>query len=209
MLTIHTLILGSLENNTFILADDASGEAGVVDPSFELEPIIDLLEENQYRLRFILLTHAHYDHTINALSLSNRYTPTIPIGLHPSDQSLWKDGCGADLFGLHFKPDRDTDLHLYHGQILSLGLEEIEVRHTPGHSPGSVVFILHTNQTVIAGDLIFYHGIGRTDLPGGDTIVLTRSIQTQIFRLPRTYHLLPGHGPATTVAEEIDHNPYL
>jgi hydroxyacylglutathione hydrolase len=209
MLTIHTLILGPLENNTIIVADETSGEAIVVDPSFELDPIFDLLEENEYRLRTILLTHAHFDHTVNTLPLSNRYNPTIPIGLHSADLFLWENGGGAELFGVNFKPSRNPDFHLYHGQKISLGHEEIEVRQTPGHTPGSVVFILQSNQTVITGDLIFFHGVGRTDLPGGDSRALIRSIQTQIFNLPGPYHLIPGHGPETTIAEEAENNPFL
>jgi len=209
MLTIHTLILGPIENNTIIVADDTTGEAVVVDPSFELEPILDLLEENEYRLRAILLTHAHFDHCVNTLPLSNHYNPPIPIAFHPADQFLWENGGGAELFGVNFKPSRNPDIHLYHGQKISIGHEEIEVRQTPGHTPGSVVFILHSNQTVLTGDLIFFHGVGRTDLPGGDSHALTRSIQTQILSLPQAYHLIPGHGPDTTIAEEAKHNPYV
>lgn len=209
MLTIHTLILGPIENNTIIVADDSTGEAVVVDPSFELEPILDLLEENEYRLRMILLTHAHFDHSVNTLPLSNHYNPPIPIALHPADQFLWENGGGAELFGVNFKPPRNPDIHLYHGQKIAIGHEEIEVRQTPGHTPGSVVFILHSNQSVLTGDLIFFHGVGRTDLPGGDSRALTRSIQTQILSLPQAYHLIPGHGPDTTIAEEAKHNPSL
>jgi len=209
MLTIHTLILGPLENNTYILGDEKSGEAAVVDPSFELEPMLDLLEENEYRLRFILLTHAHFDHMVNALTLSNHYEPPVKIALHPSDLPLWENGGGASLFGLTFQPDRAPGFHFHHGQKIHLGQEEIEIRHTPGHSPGSVIFVLHGNQIALTGDLIFYRGVGRTDLPGGDPHSLIESIQSQVFTLPPAYGLLPGHGPATTVTDEIKLNPFL
>lgn len=209
MITIHALILGPLENNTYLLGDDSTGEAALVDPSFELEHILDVIEEHEYRLRYILLTHAHFDHIVNAQVISDRYSPTIPLGLHPSDLSLWTSGGGADLFGVDFKPTRQPDLHFYASQKIKLGKEEIEVRHTPGHTPGSVCFVLPSNQTVLTGDLIFYRSVGRTDLQGGDTRALIRSIEGQIFTLPPAYHIRPGHGPATTVREEIDENPFF
>lgn len=209
MLNIHTLILGPLENNTYILADEHTGQAAVVDPSFELEPVLDLLQEYEYRIRYILLTHSHFDHVVNALPLSDRYNPTIPIALHPSDEALWKEGSGADLFGINFRPNRLPDFHLFHTQKIQLGSDEIEVRQTPGHTPGSVCFVLHTNQAVLTGDLIFFHSVGRTDLKGGDAVALVNSIEKQIFTLPPVYRLLSGHGPESSVEEELHNNPFL
>jgi hydroxyacylglutathione hydrolase len=209
MLIIHTLALGPMENNTLVVADEKTGDAIVVDPSFELEPILDLVEENEYRLRLILLTHAHFDHSVNALPLSDRFSPPVPVSLHPSDLSLWTNGGSADLFGVHSKPSRNPDSYLFDGQHILLGEEEIEVRHTPGHTPGSVVFVIPVNHTVITGDLIFFHSIGRTDLPGGDSNDLFHSIRAKIFTLPRGYRLIPGHGPETSVAEEVENNPFL
>lgn len=209
MLNIHSLILGPLENNTYILSASSSGEAIVVDPSFELDPILDVLAENQYRLSHILLTHAHYDHMVNVFKLLENFSPLVHIGLHPNDLELWNTGGGADLFGLKFQPARNPDLHLFSGQKILLGSDEIEVRHTPGHTPGSVIFVLHSNQTIITGDLIFFHSVGRTDLPGGDHFTLLHSIESQVFSFPGSYMILPGHGPSTTVLEEVRNNPFL
>ena len=209
MITIHSLVLGPLENNTYILSSPLNREAIVVDPSYEFEPILDVLTENQYRLSHILLTHAHYDHMVNVFKLSENFSPFVQIGLQPNDLELWNSGGGADLFGLQFQSARNPDLHLYSGQRIPLGGEEIEVRHTPGHTPGSVIFVLHSNQTIITGDLIFFHSVGRTDLPGGDHFTLLHSIESQVFSLPGSYTILPGHGPSTTVLEEVRNNPFL
>lgn len=209
MFIIHTLILGPLENNTYLIADEETGQAAIIDPSFEREPIIDIINQYKYLPKYILITHAHFDHTVNAIALSDQFSPPVPIALHPSDLQLWENGSGAEYFGIQFKPDRRPDLNLYHRQKILLGDKEIEVRHVPGHSPGSLVFVLHPNQLVLTGDLIFYRGVGRTDLPGGNATHLTKSITSQIFTLPGNYQLLPGHGPSTTVAEEIRFNPYI
>mgnify|MGYP001767192018 FL=1 len=103
----------------------------------------------------------------------------------------------------------DPDLTLAHGQVLPFGDSTIEVRHTPGHSPGSVTFYLPSLKTALTGDLIFRQGIGRTDLNGGNFDQLCESIRDQIYTLPPDTVLIPGHGLNTTVADEIHSNPYV
>ncbi|HNR01940.1 MAG TPA: MBL fold metallo-hydrolase [Anaerolineaceae bacterium] len=103
----------------------------------------------------------------------------------------------------------DPDFYLEDDQSIKLNNSIIQVRHAPGHSPGSVVFYIDDIKTAVVGDLIFYQGIGRTDLDGGSFNQLKKSIETQIFTLPPQTLLIPGHGPTTTVGEEMRLNPYV
>jgi glyoxylase-like metal-dependent hydrolase (beta-lactamase superfamily II) len=100
-------------------------------------------------------------------------------------------------------------LRFQHNQKLAVGGAQVEVRHTPGHSPGHVIFYAASDQTVFCGDLIFQHSVGRTDLPGGSHAALLASIRTQVLTLPPETRLLPGHGAETTVGAEAAENPFL
>jgi hydroxyacylglutathione hydrolase len=208
-LKIHTLILGPLQNNTYLVANEQSGEAVIIDPSFDITRAADEIRKNEYNLTGIWLTHAHFDHWAGIQILQALFGQSIPIGLQPSDLPLWNRAGDAAIFGFDIKPGSKPQLQFKHGQVLRLGNSEIEVRHTPGHSAGHVVFYTVEASIVFCGDLIFQMGIGRTDLPGGDYAALLRSIQTQILTLPHDTRLLCGHGPETTVAAERTCNPYI
>jgi len=116
---------------------------------------------------------------------------------------------GAAFFGMHIDPAPQPTIHLSHGQKLYLGKQEFEVRHCPGHTPGQVVFYCKSEKLLFCGDVIFWGGIGRTDLPGGDYDTLIRSISTQILTLPNETRLLSGHGGETKVGVERAENPFL
>jgi glyoxylase-like metal-dependent hydrolase (beta-lactamase superfamily II) len=141
--------------------------------------------------------------------LTRAFTYPIQIGLHAADLDLWKQGGGARFFGMEIEPGPKPTLFFTHAQKLFLGTATLEVRHTPGHTPGHVIFYAAENGIVFCGDLIFNHGIGRSDLPGGDQIELLNSIRTQVLTLPPQTRLLSGHGPETTVGEETVENPFL
>ncbi|MCJ7622928.1 MAG: MBL fold metallo-hydrolase [Anaerolineaceae bacterium] len=208
-LSIHTLILGPMENNTFILGDADARDAVVIDPSFNDGLIQKETKKFDLEIKAIWLTHAHFDHYAGASSLSKSYNPPLPISLHIDDLSLWRRGGGAREFGIDVDQEIEPKIYLKHKEILYVGKQEVEVRHTPGHSPGHIVFYVKDIGTVFCGDLIFRRGIGRTDLPGGDYQTLITSIKTQIFSLPSETRLLCGHGPETTVAQETTLNPFL
>jgi len=201
--------LGELENNTYLMADPLSNKAVVIDPGFDSQVVASEARKRGWEIQAIWLTHAHFDHIagiIDILSISNN---SLPIGLHPDDLSLLKQGGGASLFGFHLKPSPEPTLWFTHGQVIFVGGYSISVRHTPGHTAGHVVFYSLESSLVLCGDLIFYHGIGRTDLLGGNHATLLRSIREQILSLPDETRLLSGHGPESTVAEERDNNPFL
>jgi hydroxyacylglutathione hydrolase len=208
-LEIVSIQLGPLENNSYLLADPIIRQAVVIDPSFESRIILEEASRRDWRISAIWLTHAHFDHIAGIADLQlDRETP-LPVGLHRSDLPLWQQSGGARLFGLEIDPGPVPTLEFTHGQILRLGEQSLEVRHTPGHTPGHVIFYSHENSAAIVGDLIFYRGVGRTDLPGGNHSVLLHSIREQILTLPPSTRLLSGHGAETTVEEERDFNPFL
>ena len=206
---ILNFILGPLANNTYLIADPASGSAVVIDPTFDPTPVTDTANQMGWAIEAIWLTHAHFDHIAGCAEIIRRTRPDLPVALHPADLPVWREKGGARMFGFEIDPGPIPSLALAHGQILRLGAEVFEVRHTPGHSPGHVVFYSASAQTVLCGDLIFYRSVGRTDLPGGSSAQLAASIQSQIFSLPRETRLLPGHGPETKVGDELDENPYV
>ncbi len=207
-LEIVRLVLGPMENNTYLLAD--SGQAVVVDPSFDSELVLEIVEKHGWDLAAIWLTHAHFDH-IAGVQVIQQATgkATLPVGLHTADLPLWQQGGGARLFGMNIAPGPDPSIHFEHGQIITLGESRLEVRHAPGHTPGHVMFYAAEAGAMLVGDVIFYHGIGRTDLPGGSQAVLMQSIREQVLTLPVQTRLLSGHGPETTIEEELAGNPYL
>ena len=207
-LEIVRLVLGPMENNTYLLAD--SGKAVVIDPSFDSETVLQVVEKRSWELTAIWLTHAHFDHIagVQTIQQASRKGP-LPVGLHNDDLPLWKQGGGARLFGMNIEPGPAPSMHFEHGQLLALGGSQIEVRHAPGHTPGHVMFYSVEASAMLVGDVIFYHGVGRTDLPGGSQAVLMRSIREQVLTLPPQTKLFSGHGPETTVEEELEENPFL
>jgi len=208
-LTISTYVLGPLENNTYLLADSASSEAVIIDPALGSEAMLNEIQRSHLKITAIWITHAHFDHISGINQLVKAIKPLESIGLHPDDLGLWREGGGARYFGINLRPEVEPTVFFSHGQQLNLGKYFIEVRHTPGHSRGHVVFYAKDIATVFCGDLIFHRSIGRTDLPGSDLSVLLNSIRSQILTLPPQTRLLSGHGPETSVGAEKTQNPYL
>lgn len=209
MLEIVTFVLGPVETNTYLAADPVTGEAVCIDPAWDGEVILAEAQQRGWRVTQIWLTHAHFDHFGGAAALAGGVQPPLPVALHALDKPLWRLGGGAPWFGLEIEPGPEPSMDLVHGQVIPIGTNEIEVRHAPGHSPGHVIFYCAAQQVAFTGDVIFQGGIGRTDLPGGNYRQLIKSIEQQVFSLPEETRLLSGHGPATSVREERQSNPFL
>lgn len=209
MLSIVTLTLGPVQTNAYLIADDATKAAAVIDPAAEGHVILEESASRGWRITNIWLTHAHFDHLSGAAVVADGSSPPPPVALHPDDYWLWRNEGGAPFFGMRIDPGPEPTIDLEHGQILRLGELELEVYHTPGHTPGHVVFYCASEKVVFCGDVIFQGSIGRTDLPGGDYQTLMKSIQTQILPLPDDTRLLSGHGPESTVGRERVTNPFL
>lgn len=208
-LEIFTFSLGPLDNNTYLLVDTNTSEAVIIDPTFDSQQVLQVILERKLHLTQVWLTHAHFDHIAGAKLFSQLSQPPLPIGIHRDDLELYQTGGGAGMFGIQMPEMPQPSLFFDHGQILRVGQEEVEVRHTPGHSRGHVIFYAPQANAAVVGDLIFQNGVGRTDLPGGSSTQLLKSIYQQVLTLPPETRLLPGHGEETTVQDQADHNPYL
>lgn len=209
MIELFQFVLGPLENNSFILKADGSREAFIVDPSFDPAPMFEHIRQNHLDILGILLTHAHFDHIAGIPYLCSVLPPPIDIFLALADEALYAQAGGARQFGIHLGELPPTTRYLSHGEHLQLGKDIIETRAVPGHTPGHMLFYLPSIEAALCGDLIFKQSIGRTDLPGGDFDTILASIHNQVLTLPPGTTLYPGHGPETTVSDEMAHNPFL
>jgi hydroxyacylglutathione hydrolase len=208
-LEIVTLVQEPLPNNTYLIADSETRQAAVIDPSFEGQVVLDEAKRRGWSLRQIWLTHAHFDHIAGVEPIASAFAPPLLVGLHPADLELWDQAGGAEDFGFKIPQPARPEIMFYQGQILTLGQLKFMVRHTPGHTHGTVVFYCPEFRVLFSGDVLLKGGIGRTDLPGGNLIELKHSIRMQIASLPDEVRVLPGHGPETTLGEEKKSNPFL
>ncbi len=209
MLEIVTLTLGPVQTNAYLVAEPESGTAAVIDPAWDGHLILSEARRRGWRIAHLWYTHAHFDHIGGAAAIADALQPAPSIALHPNEHVLWRAGGGAALFGFQIDPGPEPGVDLFHGQTLRLGQVEVEVRFTPGHTPGHCVFYVASQRLCFCGDLIFQGSVGRTDLPGGSWETLLASIRAQVFTLPEETRLLCGHGPPTTVGEEKRNNPFV
>lgn len=208
-LKVETFVLGPIENNTYLVTDLETGESAIVDPASSSNELLEVIQRNAYPIKFILITHAHFDHLGGVKWLKNTLPGTPQTILHQDDASLWESGGGAREFGFDFEVGSPPDILVSEDPGLALGKSKMTILHTPGHTPGHVTFYFPAALKAFCGDLIFFHGIGRTDLSYGNEGDLFASIREVIFSLPTQTVLYPGHGPATTVGEERKNNPFL
>ncbi len=206
---IITLPLPPLQTNAYLAVEPSLGEAVLFDaPLRAMEGIAPHLEKHGCKLTAVYLTHGHWDHILDA-HLFN--AAGIPVFGHAADRFLLDDPTVQMSFSLPGLKIHSAKLDglLTHGQELSLLGRDVEVRHVPGHSPGSVLFWFKNDKSVIAGDVLFKGSVGRTDFPGCSFDVLSKSIKEQIYPMPNDTILYPGHGPATTVGSEALSNPFV
>jgi hydroxyacylglutathione hydrolase len=207
-LIIRALLVGIIQTNCYLIGDEVSREGAVIDPGGDPEPILAAIEAEGLTIRYILNTHAHFDHM--AANGSLLAATGARLAVHPADLELLATGGGGRWFGLLSSIYSPTpEIELSDGQELALGELRIKVLHTPGHSPGHVAFYLSNEGVLFSGDALFQNSIGRTDLPGGDRATLVASIRHQFLALPDETVVYPGHGPDTTIGDERSHNPYL
>jgi len=209
-LTIVTFVLGPVSTNSYLVADTESERAVVIDPAWEGEVIVAEADRRGWPLEAIWLTHAHFDHFGGVAGVVNASPQTLQVALHPEDMPLWQMQGGAPLFGLQgFDPGPKPSIELKDDMRLQLGKRIFEVRHTPGHSQGHVMFLARDDGAAFCGDLIFQGSVGRVDLPGGSGQTLLDSIRREILTLPDETRLYSGHGPVTTVGAERTTNPFV
>jgi len=197
---------GQFGENCWLLADARTGEAVMIDPGEEPQMFLAELNTRGWSLGGIWITHGHIDHILGVAAVKR--ATGAPIYLHPADRPLYDSLTQqGSWFGLTVDPLPPPDRDLEAGQRLDVGGIEFTVRHTPGHSPGSVSFV--RQGTIFGGDVLFNGSIGRTDLPGGDAATLLKSIHRDFLSLPDSTVVRSGHGPETTIGVERLTNPFL
>jgi hydroxyacylglutathione hydrolase len=206
-LIVATLPVGLIQTNCYIAGCPETKVGAVIDPGGNPEIILAEVERQRLAIKYVLNTHAHFDHT-DANGAIVRATGAT-LALHPQDLPLLKASGGAALFGLRADPSPLPGLELHDGDELEVGTLRFTVLHTPGHTPGHVCFYEKAHGVLFDGDVLFCRSIGRTDLPGGDFRQMMDSIHKVLFALPDDTAVYSGHGPATTIGDEKRYNPWL
>ena len=199
---------GIAQTNCFLVADEAARQAVLFDaPDHTAGKVLDEAKRRGWDVVGLWLTHGHFDHVADHPEVTSRF-PDAQVLIHRLDEpKLLRPN--SSVFALPFTiAPRRADGYLEDGQKLTIGSLNVEVMHTPGHSPGHVMFHFPQEQALVGGDLIIGGAVGRTDLPGGDTAVLYGSIR-RVMELPPETRLLPGHGSPGTLGEELESNPYV
>ncbi len=200
---IKTFLEPPIDNNNYLLIDEKTKDAALVDCSAVDDSILEELDSEGARLKYILLTHGHFDHIAGI-----RQNPDIKIFMHKADLGwLNKVNSYMPMFGMPVMNIPQIDVFVEDGDIIKLGETEIKVIHTPGHTQGGVCY--YTSGSLFSGDTIFRECVGRCDLEGGDFDQIVESIENKIFTLPAETIIYPGHGSRTTVGWEKEHNRFL
>ena len=203
---IKTLVVGDYDTNCYILTPDSSIQAIVIDPADEPDVILDAIAEKGLDVKYIILTHGHWDHFGAAKYIAEK--TGAKIGIHKLDKKALSDSdlSMAFIFVDHLDEVK-PDMELSDGQVLKLGDLDAIIIHTPGHTPGGISILI--DDCLFTGDLIFKGSVGRTDLTGGSYETLLNSVKEKVLVLPDRIKIYPGHGPATTIGNERRQNPFL
>ena len=196
---LKALQVGPIGTNCYLLIDETTNKAAIVDPGDEANRILTTFPLRDLEVEYIFLTHGHYDHTTAVPELHDAL-PNAKVYIHKEDAN----GAGTHLFPL---AGQISDLHYYgEGDKLPLGNLTVKVLHTPGHSPGSVV--LQVEDVLFCGDTLFAGSCGRCDLRGGSFPQMLQSLM-RLYELPGNYHVLPGHDTLSTLDREREGNIYM
>ncbi len=201
--------VGPIACNCIILGDEVTKTGIVVDPGDDVENIYRALREHDLKLVAIVATHAHIDHVAALADLKAR--TGAPIMLHEADMPLYENiAAQAAWLGVPTPSTTDVDSYLHESQALQFGQHALRAVHTPGHTPGSVSFVIEQREPIIlSGDTLFAGGIGRTDLWGGSFTQIMQSIRSKLLAFEDNVTVIPGHGPQTTIGNERRTNPFI
>lgn len=205
---LETFPVGPLQCNCTVLGDETSGEAMVVDPGDNIPQILALLRKHKLQLKQIVVTHGHIDHVGGALRLKKATGAPILMNQHDLPQLEMMD-VQAGWLGTEPPEVAPPDASAEDGMMVGIAGHAAQVIFTPGHTQGSICLHFAPLSLLLAGDTLFAGSIGRTDLPGGDSRMILRSIHERVLTLPDATRVIPGHGPATTLGEERESNPFL
>jgi len=210
---IDCLVLGSFETNCYILRESESADdCLIIDTGLEAGGLVDFLCEHKLNPAAVILTHGHIDH-ISGLAKLRKKFPGIKTYVHKHDANMLSDRQSnlSFLAGLTAAAGDSlkADFTLEEGDLIEQAGIKLEVLHTPGHTPGGICLYSEKEQIVFVGDTLFADSVGRTDMPGGSTAQLIKSIKQKLLAMPDETVVYPGHGPQTTIGRERKYNPYL
>jgi glyoxylase-like metal-dependent hydrolase (beta-lactamase superfamily II) len=206
--TIIQLPLGPLQTNCYLLACNETGMAAVIDPSWDGRLLYEKAVDEGWTISELLLTHSHFDHVGGLAEI--KVLSSAPVSIHPDAVGMLENAVmAANLWQITIPEPPPADHLLADGDKIHIGNLQLDVLFTPGHAPGHVCFYLKDEGVLFDGDVLFRQSIGRTDLPGGDYQLLINSIKERLLTLPDETIVLCGHGPATTIGQERETNPFL
>lgn len=211
MVRVEKFVVNPLGENSFVISDETK-ECIFIDPGFyfddEYEEIRVYLENQHLKPVKIINTHCHFDHLMGVEFVREKYQ--VPFYVH-ADDAIWIERAveQAKTFGFEMNPVSPANKFITGNDIIKFGNTEFKIIHVPGHSPGHVVFYSEQNKILMAGDVLFYGSIGRTDLPGGNYQTLISGIEEKLLVLPDDTRVYCGHGPETTIGFEKRNNPFL
>ncbi|HNR49936.1 MAG: MBL fold metallo-hydrolase [Bacteriovoracaceae bacterium] len=207
-MVVHTVVVTEFMTNCFIVGDEVTKEAVVIDPGGEGQKILKEIEKMAMNVKAVVSTHAHVDHIGALKDIKNALGADIMM--HQAELPVLKTASRmARLFGISIDDPPEPDRFIAEGDQVSCGSITLKVIETPGHSPGGISLLTSDGKVCFAGDTLFAGSIGRTDLPGGDYHTLIESIKTKLIPLGDDVKVLSGHGPATTMGVERRYNPFL
>lgn len=196
---VKTIMTGEIQENCYIVIDESTKKAFIVDPGDEGSKIADVIDSLGIKLEYILLTHGHFDHVGAVEYIADKYN--VPFYISEVDEK-WSEKVPS-LFGKL----RKADGYLKDGDSIAFGDNNIKVIETPGHTEGGICFLI--DDILLTGDTLFRTSIGRTDFPGGNFKDIIASIKNKLLGLGDDITVYPGHGPSSTIAFEKERNPYL
>jgi glyoxylase-like metal-dependent hydrolase (beta-lactamase superfamily II) len=201
--------VGLLAVFAYIIGDEETKEGLVIDPAANISGILSKAQENHIRIKYIVNTHGHVDHTAGNTEMKNKTGAKIII--HESDADMLTSTPALILKMFGAKKSPPADIIVKDGNMISIGNISLKVIHTPGHSPGGIA--LYSDGCVFTGDTLFVESIGRTDIPGASWPVMCRSIKEKLYTLPDETIVLPGHNygrtPTSTIGHEKKYNPFI
>jgi glyoxylase-like metal-dependent hydrolase (beta-lactamase superfamily II) len=211
-MNLHFFTFNPLQENTYIIWCQDTLECAIIDAgnydSAEGAALEEFITANHLKPTLLLGTHAHIDHVFGNWFVKQKWD--LPYYLNEGDIPMFaRSEQMAVLWSLQYTPGPMPDHNLAHGDQIKIGNCEMEVRFVPGHAPGHVIFVNHTDRWIIGGDTLFRGSIGRTDLPGGNHDLLLKKIREEMFTLPDDYIVHSGHGPYTSIGFEKENNPFF
>ena len=215
---VHTRAVGLLQTNCYIVEDEASGKAVIIDPGGDGQGILDFINSRGLDLQYVVITHGHIDHFLDAGFVQAK--TSVPVLISEADSGFLEDLGWMRAFPGYERMIRPKAItFVKEGDVISFGNTDLQVIETPGHSPGSICLYWPGRSdaqggegmpgVLFSGDLIFSVDVGRTDLPGGDTHQLLDSIRNKVFTLPGDTVIYPGNDEPTTVERERTENPFF